>query len=72
MSLGITIPSGDGSRDEEVSHTLRLLEIAHRDRLGDVHLLHHRFGRRLVVRAGAIAAVATMSASAMVATLGSR
>lgn len=28
--LGITIPSGDGWRDEEVSHTLRLLEIAHR------------------------------------------
>jgi hypothetical protein len=24
--LGITIPSGDGWRDEEVSHTLRLLE----------------------------------------------
>ena len=28
--LGITIPSGDGWRDEEVSHTLRLLEIARR------------------------------------------
>ena len=28
--LGITIPSGDGWRDEEVSHTLRLLEIASR------------------------------------------
>jgi len=28
--LGITIASGDGWRDEEVSHTLRLLEIAHR------------------------------------------
>lgn len=28
--LGITIPSGDGWRDEEVSQTLRLLEIAHR------------------------------------------
>ena len=28
--LGITIPTGDGWRDEEVSHTLRLLEIAHR------------------------------------------
>lgn len=28
--LGITIPSGDGWRDEEVSHALRLLEIAHR------------------------------------------
>src|SRR3984885_4723131 len=28
--LGITIPSGDGWRDEEVSHTLRLLEIAGR------------------------------------------
>jgi inosine-uridine nucleoside N-ribohydrolase len=28
--LGITIPSGDGWRDEEVSHTLRLLEVAHR------------------------------------------
>ena len=28
--LGITIPSGDGWRDEEVSHTLRLLEIAKR------------------------------------------
>ena len=28
--LGITIPSGDGWRDEEVSHTLRLLEIAQR------------------------------------------
>jgi purine nucleosidase len=28
--LGITIPSGDGWRDEEVSNTLRLLEIAKR------------------------------------------
>jgi purine nucleosidase len=28
--LGITIPSGDGWRDEEVSQTLRLLEIARR------------------------------------------
>lgn len=28
--LGITIPSGDGWRDEEVSQTLRLLEIAQR------------------------------------------
>jgi purine nucleosidase len=28
--LGITITSGDGWRDEEVSHALRLLEIAHR------------------------------------------
>src|SRR5262245_40108271 len=28
--LGITIPSGDGWRDEEVNHTLRLLEIARR------------------------------------------
>ncbi|MBS0367185.1 MAG: nucleoside hydrolase [Proteobacteria bacterium] len=28
--LGITIPSGDGWRDEEVGHTLRLLEVAHR------------------------------------------
>ena len=28
--LGITIPSGDGWRDENVSHTLRLLEIAQR------------------------------------------
>jgi purine nucleosidase len=28
--LGITVPSGDGWRDEEVSHTLRLLEIARR------------------------------------------
>src|SRR5579859_4330303 len=28
--LGITIPSGDGWRDEEVNHTLRLLEVAHR------------------------------------------
>jgi purine nucleosidase len=28
--LGITIPSGDGWRDEEVSHMLRLLEIAQR------------------------------------------
>jgi len=28
--LGITIPSGDGWRDEEVSHALRLLEIAQR------------------------------------------
>src|SRR5689334_11077737 len=28
--LGITITSGDGWRDEEVSHTLRLLEIARR------------------------------------------
>ena len=28
--LGITVPTGDGWRDEEVSHTLRLLEIAQR------------------------------------------
>ena len=28
--LGITIPSGDGWRDEEVSHSLRLLEVAQR------------------------------------------
>jgi purine nucleosidase len=28
--LGITIPTGDGWRDEEVAHTLRLLEIARR------------------------------------------
>ncbi|HYL70801.1 MAG TPA: nucleoside hydrolase, partial [Candidatus Dormibacteraeota bacterium] len=28
--LGITIPSGDGWRDEEVGHTLRLLEVARR------------------------------------------
>ena len=28
--LGITVPSGDGWRDEEVSHALRLLEIARR------------------------------------------
>src|SRR5690348_8851735 len=28
--LGITIPSGDGWRDEEVNHTLRLLEVAGR------------------------------------------
>lgn len=28
--LGITIPSGDGWRDEEVSHALRLLEVAKR------------------------------------------
>ena len=28
--LGITVTSGDGWRDEEVSHTLRLLEIAKR------------------------------------------
>jgi purine nucleosidase len=28
--LGITVPSGDGWRDEEISHTLRLLEIAGR------------------------------------------
>jgi purine nucleosidase len=28
--LGITIPSGDGWRDEEVSHALRLLEVARR------------------------------------------
>ncbi len=28
--LGITITSGDGWRDEEVQHTLRLLEEAHR------------------------------------------
>jgi purine nucleosidase len=31
--LGITIPSGDGWRDEEVSHTLRLLEIAQRTQI---------------------------------------
>src|SRR5215472_9095317 len=28
--LGITVPSGDGWRDEEVSHALRLLEVAKR------------------------------------------
>ena len=28
--LGITVPTGDGWRDEEVANTLRLLEIAHR------------------------------------------
>jgi purine nucleosidase len=28
--LGITVPTGDGWRDEEVSHTLRLLEVAQR------------------------------------------
>ena len=28
--LGITVPSGDGWRDENVSHALRLLEVAHR------------------------------------------
>ena len=28
--IGITVPSGDGWRDEEVSHVLRLLEIARR------------------------------------------
>lgn len=28
--LGITVTSGDGWRDEEVSHVLRLLEVAHR------------------------------------------
>ena len=28
--LGVTVPSGDGWRDENVSHALRLLEIAHR------------------------------------------
>ena len=28
--LGITIPTGDGWRDEEVANTLRLLEIAQR------------------------------------------
>jgi purine nucleosidase len=32
--LGITVPSGDGWRDEEVSHTLRLLEIARRAEVG--------------------------------------
>lgn len=32
--LGITITSGDGWRDEEVSHTLRLLEIARRTDVG--------------------------------------
>src|SRR3984957_5452740 len=32
--LGITIPSGDGWRDEEVSHALRLLEIAGRTEVG--------------------------------------
>jgi purine nucleosidase len=31
--LGITIPTGDGWRDEEVSHTLRLLEIAQRSEI---------------------------------------
>jgi inosine-uridine nucleoside N-ribohydrolase len=33
--LGITVPSGDGWRDEEVSHALRLLEVAGRT---DVHV----------------------------------
>jgi len=32
--LGITVPSGDGWRDEEVSHALRLLEIAGRTEVG--------------------------------------
>src|ERR1700727_3038617 len=32
--LGITITSGDGWRDEEVSHTLRLLEVAQRTEVG--------------------------------------
>jgi purine nucleosidase len=32
--LGITITSGDGWRDEEVSHTLRMLEIAKRTEIG--------------------------------------
>jgi inosine-uridine nucleoside N-ribohydrolase len=32
--LGITVTSGDGWRDEEVSHTLRLLEIAKRADVG--------------------------------------
>src|SRR5580658_8428470 len=32
--LGITITSGDGWRDEEVSHTLRMLEIARRTEVG--------------------------------------
>jgi purine nucleosidase len=32
--LGITVTSGDGWRDEEVSHTLRLLEIAQRTEVG--------------------------------------
>lgn len=31
--LGICVVTGDGWRDEEVSHTLRLLEIAHRTRI---------------------------------------
>jgi inosine-uridine nucleoside N-ribohydrolase len=34
--LGITIPSGDGWRDEEVSQTLRLLEIAQRTEIAVV------------------------------------
>jgi purine nucleosidase len=32
--LGITVTSGDGWRDEEVSHTLRMLEIARRTEVG--------------------------------------
>jgi purine nucleosidase len=32
--LGITITSGDGWRDEEVSHTLRMLEVAKRTEVG--------------------------------------
>jgi inosine-uridine nucleoside N-ribohydrolase len=32
--LGITVTSGDGWRDEEVSHTLRLLEVAKRTEVG--------------------------------------
>jgi purine nucleosidase len=47
--LGITVTSGDGWRDEEISHTLRLLEIAHRTEIpvygGAVYPLLHTQAR---------------------------
>lgn len=49
--LGICVVTGDGWRDEEVSHTLRLLEIAHRTRIpvlpGAVFPLLNTLGRTL-------------------------
>ncbi len=55
--LGITVVSGDQWRDEEVAHTLRLLEIIGRkaqmwqERYGQVAGLRRRLGCSLVARA---------------------
>jgi hypothetical protein len=42
--LGITITSGDGWRDEEVDHTLRLLEIAGRTEVPVIPGAHQGMG----------------------------